>query len=92
MSRRRLVEHVPLLLWTVPLAALMVGAILAMVEIDKDWAVVLACVALVATALAMAVVTRSFLSDEEGGEPEARRASVRWPVRGGSLQAVHDLS
>jgi hypothetical protein len=80
MSRRRLVEHVPLLLWTVPLAALMVGAILAMVEIDKDWAVVLACVALVATALAMAVVTRSFLSDEEGGEPEARPASVRWPV------------
>jgi hypothetical protein len=80
MSRRRLVEHVPLLLWTAPLAALMVGAIVAVAEIDKDWAVALACVALVATTVAMAVVTRSFLLDEDDEDPEAPRASARRPA------------
>jgi hypothetical protein len=67
-----------LLLWTAPLAALMVGAIVAVAEIDKAWAVALACVGLVATAVAMAVVTRSFLLDEEDEDPEAPRASARW--------------
>jgi hypothetical protein len=80
MSRRRLVERVPLLFWAAALAALMVGAILAVAEIDKDWAVALACVALVATAVAMALVTRSFLLDEEDEDPEARPASARWPA------------
>jgi hypothetical protein len=83
MSRRGLVERVPLLFWAVALAALMVGAILAVAEIDKDWAVALACAALVATAAAMAVVTRSFLLDEEdadGESPDAGRASARWPA------------
>jgi len=78
MSRRRLIERVPLLLWAAALAALMVGAILAVTEIDEDWAVVLACVALVATTVAIALVTRSFLLDEDGEDPEGRRASVRW--------------
>jgi hypothetical protein len=80
MSRRRLVERVPLLLWAAPLTALMVAAVVGAVEIDQDWAVALACVALVATAVAMALVTRSFLLDEDGEDPEARRASVRWPA------------
>jgi len=79
MSRRRLVEHVPLLLWTALLAALMVGAIVAVAAIDKDWAVALACVALVATTVAIAVVTRSFLLDEDE-DPEAPRASARRPA------------
>jgi hypothetical protein len=80
MSPRRRVERVGLLLWTAPLAALMVAAVVAAAEIDKDWAVALACGALVATVVAMAVVTRSFLSDVEGEDPEAARASARWPV------------
>jgi lysylphosphatidylglycerol synthetase-like protein (DUF2156 family) len=80
MSRRRLVEHVPLLLWTAPLAALIVGAVVAVAEIDKVWAVALACVALVATTVAMALVTRSFLLDEEDDEAEAPRASARRPA------------
>jgi hypothetical protein len=80
MNRRRLVERVPLLLWAALLAAPMVGAIVAMAEIDKDWAVALACVALVATAVAMALVVRSFLLDAQDEEPEPPRASVRRPV------------
>jgi hypothetical protein len=90
MSPRRLVERVPLLFWTAPLAALMVGAIVAVVEIDKDWALALACVALVATVVAMALVTRSFLSDEDGEEPGTRRASVAWPAL--ALAAIATVS
>jgi hypothetical protein len=82
VSRRRLIERVPLLLWTAPLAGLMVGAILAATRIDKDWAVALALVALVASVGAMAVVTRSFLLDEDTEGPPARRDGVRWPVLG----------
>ena len=82
MNPRRLVERVGLLLWTAPLAALMVAAIVAVAVIDTDWAVALACGALVATVVAMAVVTRSFLSDVEGEGPAAMRASARWPVLG----------
>jgi hypothetical protein len=81
VSRRRLIERVPLLLWTAPLAGLMVGAILAATRIDKDWAVALALVALVATVGAMAVVTRSFLLDEDTEGPPGRDG-VRWPVLG----------
>jgi hypothetical protein len=77
MSRRRPVERVPLLLWAAALAALVVGAIVAAAETDSDWAVALACVALVATAMAMAVVTRSFLLDEEDVDPATPRASAR---------------
>jgi hypothetical protein len=90
MSRRRLVERVPLLLWTAPLAGLMVAAILAAAEIDKGWAVALALAALVATAGAMAVVTRSFLLDEDSEGPQARRGSVRWPALG--LAAIAAVS
>jgi hypothetical protein len=79
-DRRRPVDRVPLLLWAATLAALMVGAIVAVAEIDKDWALALACVGLVATAVAMAVVTRSFLLDEEGEDFEAPPASGRWPA------------
>jgi hypothetical protein len=68
----------------------MVAAIVAVVEIDKDWALALACVALVATVVAMALVTRSFLSDEDGEEPEARRASVGWPAL--ALAAIATVS
>jgi hypothetical protein len=89
MNRRRLVERVPLLLWTVPLAALMVGAIVAVAEIDKDWAVALACAALVATVVAMAVVTRSFLLDEDDEDPETPSASARWsPLGLGAIAAA----
>src|SRR5919107_830455 len=80
MNRRRLVERVGLLLWVAPIAALMVAAIVAVAEIDKDWAVALACGALVAATVAMAVITRSFLSDEDGEDPAATRASARWPA------------
>ena len=92
MSRRRLVEHVPLLLWTAPLAALIVGAIVAVAEIDKVWAVALACVALVATTVAMALVTRSFLLDKGR---RRRRGGLWLPVaaaRGGSLRGIRELS
>ncbi|MEA2148947.1 MAG: hypothetical protein QOD69_777 [Solirubrobacteraceae bacterium] len=79
-NRRRLAERVPLLLWTAPLAALMVGAIVAVAEIGKGWALALACLALVATAAAMAIVTRSFLLDEEDVDPQATTASARRPA------------
>jgi hypothetical protein len=90
MSRRRLIERVPLLLWTAPLAGLMVGAILAATEIDKGWAVALALLALVATVGAMAVVTQSLLLDDDGEDPQERRGSVRWPAVG--LAAIAAVS
>ena len=80
MSRRRLAAHVPLLLWAAALAALVVGAIVAASETDKVWVLVLACGALAATAMAMAIVTRSFLLDEEDEDSEAPRASARRPA------------
>jgi lysylphosphatidylglycerol synthetase-like protein (DUF2156 family) len=80
MRRRRLVEHVGLLLWTAPLAALVVAAIVAVAMIDTAWAVALACGALVAAAAAMAVVTGSFLRDEDGADSETPRSSTRWSV------------
>jgi hypothetical protein len=42
--------------------------------------VALACGALVATVVAMAVVVRSFLFDEDGADPAAPGASARWPA------------
>jgi hypothetical protein len=89
-SRRRLIERVPLLLWTAPLAGLMVGAILAATEIDKGWAMALALLALVATVGAMAVVTQSLLLDDDGEDPQERRGSVRWPALG--LAAIAAVS
>jgi hypothetical protein len=80
MTRPRLVERVGLLLWTAPLMALMVAAIVGVAVIDTDWAVALACGALVATTVAMAVVTRSFLWDDDGDDLEAPRVSARRPA------------
>jgi hypothetical protein len=80
MNRRRQVDRVPLLIWAAALAALMVGAIVAATQIDTGWAVALACLGLVATAVAMAVVTRSFLADLQDEDPQAPSAFARWPA------------
>lgn len=73
----RTVRRVPLLLWTLPLTAVVVGAIVA-AAIGREWA--LAFVALLAGTAAIAIVTESFLGEDGDTERPPVRDRRRWPA------------
>jgi hypothetical protein len=67
----RLTTRLPLLAWVVALAAVVIGALAAVAELDDGWAVALAVVAAVAATPTVAIVARDELAETD--EPPAAR-------------------
>lgn len=82
---------VSLLLSALALGALMVGAIVAMAEIRSGWAVALACVALVACTVAIAMILQRLLREQPDGKTEPTRSSMRWSIPAFAAIAVGAL-
>jgi hypothetical protein len=85
-DRPSLTTRVPMIGWILGLAALAVGAIVALFELDDGLGLALACAALLVTVTAIAVVARDELARET--EEPASGGGTRWRAAGLAVAAA----